>query len=137
MWVLQCGSQEQGKMWERASDRTGYLKIMKQPRGPGPLLLARVATFQADPGCQAHPGLCWNPSEWPSQPPGGGPPFPFPRPGLFTTVLVSPGEASLSALGSKYRQEEGMGTRAWGKQGPRTQRDRRVPGLPTGGLKWP
>lgn len=117
-------------MWARGSNGTGYVKIMVKPRGPGPLLLARVAAFQANPGRQAHPGLCWNPSKRPSQPPGSRPPFPFPRPGLFTTVLAGPGEASLSALGSKYRREEGGGHQGLGEAKAMHPKGQDGPGSP-------
>lgn len=106
MWVLQCGSQEQGKMWEQESGGTGYVKIMVKPRGP--------ATGQGG----RFPSQSWLPS--PSRPLLESEQVAEPRPGLFTTVLASPGEASLSALGSKYRWEEGAGTKAWGKQRPCT-----------------
>ena len=99
---------DRGGGWERRPERTGYVKLRIKPSGPGPLLSARVAAFQAGPGCQPHPGLCWNPSQWPSQPPGGGPPS-------LPTVLAGSGEASLSAPGSGQGREEGDGHQGLGE----------------------
>lgn len=78
---------------------TGYVKIMVKPRD----LLARVGAFQANPGCQPIQALL-NPSKWPGQGQGSSQ--------QCWPVLQ---EASLSALGSKYRWEERgrPGTKAW------------------------